>query len=304
MEKPYWTSKSVPKKNSCWKFKPNYKTIDPKKLDENSLKKDNGKQRPLGIPCILDRIIQQCFKQVLEPIAEARFYKHSYGFRPLCSTHHAMARAQYLINRVKLHVVVDIDIHGFFDNVNHTLLMKQLGNMGIQDKKVLACIMKMLKAETDGEGIPTKGTPQGRLLSPLLSNVVLHDWDEWVAGQWECFPLHRSYKNRSGELRGLKRTRLKEAYIVRYADDFKIFCRDWKAAQRGYHAVRLYLKSRLKLDISSEKSRIVNLRKRESELLGFTIRQIKRGRRELLIQGLERIKSKKLRLKLKNVYKY
>src|SRR5699024_12314486 len=81
------------------------------------------------------RIIQQCFKQVLEPIAEAKFYNHSYGFRPQRSTHHAIARVQHLINHAYLHYVVDIDIKGFFDNINHTLLLKQLWNMGIQDKK-------------------------------------------------------------------------------------------------------------------------------------------------------------------------
>ena len=75
----------------------------------------------------------------------------------LRSTHHAMARVQFLVNHAQLHYVVDIDIKGFFDNINHTLLIKQLWNMGIQDRKVLACISKMLKAEIDGEGIPTKG---------------------------------------------------------------------------------------------------------------------------------------------------
>jgi RNA-directed DNA polymerase len=152
----------------------------PKKVRRKLIEKENGKWRPLGIPCIMDRIIQQCFKQVLEPIVEARFYKHSYGFRPLRSTHHAMARVQFLINQANLHYVVDIDIKGFFDNINHTLLMKQLWNIGIKDRKVLACISKMLKAEIVGEGIPTKGAPQGGLLSPLLSNVVLNDLDQWV----------------------------------------------------------------------------------------------------------------------------
>ncbi|AGK52304.1 group II intron reverse transcriptase/maturase [Bacillus sp. 1NLA3E] len=210
----------------------------PKKVRRKLIEKENGKMRPLGIPCILDRIIQQCFKQVLEPIAEAQFYKHSYGFRPLRSTHHAMARVQSLVNHASLHYVVDIDIKGFFDNINHTLLIKQLWNLGIQDKKVLACISKMLKAEIDGEGIPSKGAPQGGLLSPLLSNVVLNDLDQWVSTQWEFFPLNRPYETREGQLCAKKRTNLKEGYLVRYADDFKILCRDWKIAQRWFAAVK------------------------------------------------------------------
>ncbi|MFD0717712.1 group II intron reverse transcriptase/maturase [Paenibacillus sp. GCM10027626] len=272
----------------------------PNKVRRKLIEKDNGKLRPLGIPCTLDRIIQQCFKQVFEPIVEAQFYKHSYGFRPLRSTHHAMAGVQFLVNHSQLHYVVDVDVQGFFDNVNHSLLVKQLWNLGIRDRKVLACISKMLKAEIDGEGIPSRGVPQGGLLSPLLSNVVLNDLDQWIAGQWENFETVYPYKQQGSKYQSLKNlSNLKEGYIVRYADDFKVLCRDWRTAQKWYHAVKLYLKDRLKLDISPEKSQIVNLRKRESEFLGFTIRANKKGKKRVAHTGIKANKKRKIKAEAK-----
>ena len=205
-----------------------------------------------------------------------------------------LARVNYLINKSSLHYVVDVDIKGFFDNVNHSLLIKQLWNLGVKDRKVLRLISKMLKAEIEGEGIPIKGTPQGGILSPLLSNIVLNDLDQWVAEQWEKFKTQHKYTFKH-KYRAIKNTKLKEGYIVRYADDFKILCRDWKTAQKWYHAVRLYLKDRLKLDISPEKSKVVNLRKNESEFLGFTIKAE--------LKGKKRVANTRLNTKKREQYK-
>lgn len=234
--------------------------------------KANGKTRPLGIPTIWDRLLQQCILQVLEPICEARFYKHSYGFRPNRSTHHAKARFETLINRACLYHCVDVDIQGFFDNVNHAKLLKQMWTMGIRDKALLSIISRLLKAEIIGEGVPTKGTPQGGILSPLLSNIVLNELDWWVSNQWENFETEKAYKNKANMNQALKKSNLKHCYIVRYADDFKIICRTRSQAIRMFHAVKDFLATRLHLEISDEKSKVVNLKKNSSEFLGFRIK--------------------------------
>ncbi|WP_132748730.1 group II intron reverse transcriptase/maturase [Scopulibacillus darangshiensis] len=234
--------------------------------------KTNGKTRPLGIPTIWDRLFQQCILQVLEPICEAKFYKHSYGFRPNRNTHHAKARFETLVNRAYLYHCVDVDIKGFFDNVDHAKLIKQMWSLGIRDKALLSIISRLLKAEIIGEGFPTKGTPQGGILSPLLSNIVLNELDWWVSNQWENFETRKPYKSYAGRYNALKQSNLKHCYIVRYADDFKILCRTRSQAIKMHYAVKDFLKTRLYLEISKEKSKVVNLKKNSSEFLGFRLK--------------------------------
>ena len=251
--------------------------------------KDNGKKRPLGIPTIMDRLIQQCILQVLEPICEAKFFKRSNGFRPAHSAENAIAQAERMIQNIGCYYVIDIDIHGFFDNVNHGKLLKQMWALGIRDKKLLSIISAMLKAEVAGIGFPEKGTPQGGIISPLLSNIVLNELDWWVASQWEEMPTKRNYVHRiyangtpdkSNTIRALRSyTKLKECYLVRYADDFKIFCKKHSDAVKLFEATKQWLWERLGLEISPEKSKIVNVKRHYSEFLGFKLKVREKGKK-------------------------
>jgi retron-type reverse transcriptase len=185
--------------------------------------------------------------------------------------------------------VIDIDIKGFFDNVNHGKLLRQMWALGIHDKALLSIISLMLKAEIAGIGFPQKGTPQGGIISPLLSNIVLNELDWWITSQWENMPtvkkreyvrLNNGVVDKAQKYEMLReKSKLKECYIVRYADDFKIFCRKRSDAVKLFNAVKDWLKERLGLDISPEKSMIVNLKKRYSMFLGFKLKAVQKGKK-------------------------
>ena len=136
-------------------------------IPKNNIKSANIKDmRPLGIPNMIDRIIQELVRMLLEPIAEAHFYNHSYGFRPYRSAEHALARMRDVARRSKTYWVVEGDIKGYFDNINHNKLIEIMWNMGIKDKRMLAIVKKMLKAGYVENGVyhkTDKGTPQGGL---------------------------------------------------------------------------------------------------------------------------------------------
>ena len=251
------------------------------------------KTRPLGIPCIWDRLVQQCIKQVMEPICEAKFSNNSYGFRPNRSVEHAISNVYHRLHHTELHFIIEFDIKSFFDEVDHSKLIKQIWAMGIRDKHLLWVLRRMLKAPVkmpNGEMvIPTKGTPQGGIISPLLANIVLNELDHWVESQWQEHPVTQKYKmqhntnggeRKSNAFRAMKTTKLKEMYIVRYADDFRIFCRTKTDAEKAKIAVTQWLADRLRLEVSQEKTRVVNVKRHYSDFLGFKIKVHKKGKKQ------------------------
>jgi len=202
-----------------------------------------GGVRLLGIPTVLDRLIQQAIAQVLQKIWEPTFSDSSYGFRPGRSAHDAVLRAKsYLLAGYKH--IVDMDLSKFFDRVNHDRLMSRLATK-IKDKRVLKLIRRYLTAGIMIEGLVSpslEGTPQGGPLSPLLSNIVLDELDKEL------------------EKRGL--------HFVRYADDFVIYLKSRKAAERVMKSITNFITGKLKLKVNEEKSAVSHpwLRK----FLGFT----------------------------------
>jgi RNA-directed DNA polymerase len=204
--------------------------------------KSSGGSRPLGIPTVLDRLIQQAIAQVLTPIFDPHFSESSYGFRPGRSAHDAMRQVKKLF-RSGYRVAVDADLSKFFDTVNHNLLMRCVAKR-VKDKRVLKLIRKYLQAEVmiDGQSEPVnKGVPQGGPLSPLLANILLDELDQEL------------------ERRGLK--------FVRYADDFIIMVKSKRAGERVFSSVRQFLERKLKLEVNETKSKVARLD--ECTFLGF-----------------------------------
>ena len=237
--------------------------------------KDNGEKRPLGIPRVIDRLVQQAVAQELSREFEPIFSDNSYGFRPNRSAHDAIRKVIANAND-GYEYVIDLDLAKFFDTVNHSKLLQVLSET-IKDGRVISLIHKFLRAKIMDEGkvtTPTIGTPQGGPVSPVLANILLNELDKEL------------------DKRG--------HHFVRYADDMMIMCKSQRAAQRTYESITKFIENKLFLNINKDKTKICHLSE-DVKFLGYTFikRQLKNDETTKWHASVHRKSLAKLKVKIK-----
>ena len=241
--------------------------------------KSIGKKRPLGICSIWDKLVEKCIQLVVEPYCETKFVDSSFGFREQVSTHNALAKVKCQCQTMPY--VLSVDMKDYFGTIDPDIAYRELWHIGVRDQVILNYIYRFIKKgyyEDSCKVEDPKGSPQGSILGPLISNVYLHRFDVWLRDQGDCWhdKSVTKFHHRANKRRNLENTGLKVGIHVRYADDILVLCKDYDDAVRFKYSVTNYLKRNMKLEINEEKTKVYDLTREKMKYLGYDFYVVKK----------------------------
>jgi group II intron reverse transcriptase/maturase len=251
-------------------------------------KGNTGKMRPLGICSIWDKLVEKCIQLVVEPYCETKFVESSFGFREQVSQHNALAKVKLQCQTMPY--MLSVDLRDYFGTIDPDVTYRELWHIGVRDQVILNYIYRFIKKgyyEDSCKVEDPKGSPQGSILGPLISNVYLHRFDVWLRDQGDCWhdKSVAKFHDPPNKRRNIERTNLKLGIHVRYADDILVLCKDYQDAVRFRFSTTNYLARNMKLEINEDKTKIYDLTREKMKYLGYEFYAFKRPTKNVQQQG-------------------